>query len=338
MASNETINYLTEMGFTKEKAEQAETATKGQGLQAAIDWLVADAEGVSSIEEKNEVLTTSESNEVNNEGEEQNTSDESKKEDSARSSNETQPSSQTGMQALSLVCEECGKQLKSEMDAQAHAARTGHQQFAESSEAIRPLTEEEKQEQLKHLQQKLVERRQHRETTEKEEAKQREKIRRKMGKEITEAKQKHDLAEIQRIAEERRKEKHDDKLYRQRLKQKIAQDRANMKAAQASSSAPVPKHAPPPAQPPALKQEAKEYDTCRIQFRFPNGSTKTANFDPMDSLSELCRFASDNGYDGNTPLRLMTTFPRKTFGPSDMPMTLKELGLVPSSVIIVSRS
>ena len=32
---------------------------------------------------------------------------------------------------------------------QAHAARTGHQQFAESSEAIRPLTDEEKQEQLK---------------------------------------------------------------------------------------------------------------------------------------------------------------------------------------------
>ena len=30
--------------------------------------LVADAEGVSSIEEKNEVLTTSESNEVNNKG------------------------------------------------------------------------------------------------------------------------------------------------------------------------------------------------------------------------------------------------------------------------------
>ena len=41
----------------------------------------------------------------------------------------------------------CGKLLKSELDAQAHAARTQHASFSESVEEIKPLTEEEKAEQ-----------------------------------------------------------------------------------------------------------------------------------------------------------------------------------------------
>jgi hypothetical protein len=41
----------------------------------------------------------------------------------------------------------CGKLLKSELDAQAHAARTQHASFSESTEEIKPLTEEEKEEQ-----------------------------------------------------------------------------------------------------------------------------------------------------------------------------------------------
>ena len=41
----------------------------------------------------------------------------------------------------------CGKLLKSELDAQAHAARTQHASFSESTEEIKPLTEEEKAEQ-----------------------------------------------------------------------------------------------------------------------------------------------------------------------------------------------
>lgn len=42
----------------------------------------------------------------------------------------------------------CGKLLKSELDAQAHAARTQHDQFSESTEEVKPLTEEEKKIQL----------------------------------------------------------------------------------------------------------------------------------------------------------------------------------------------
>lgn len=39
--------------------------------------------------------------------------------------------------ALSLVCQQCGTQLKSVKEAQDHGEATGHSQFAESTEAVR---------------------------------------------------------------------------------------------------------------------------------------------------------------------------------------------------------
>ena len=45
------------------------------------------------------------------------------------------------------VCS-CGKLLKSEDEAQVHATRSGHTNFSESVEEVKPLTEEEKKAQL----------------------------------------------------------------------------------------------------------------------------------------------------------------------------------------------
>jgi UBX domain-containing protein 1/4 len=42
----------------------------------------------------------------------------------------------------------CGKLLKSTEAAEVHAARSGHSQFSESVEELKPLSEEEKQAQL----------------------------------------------------------------------------------------------------------------------------------------------------------------------------------------------
>lgn len=57
--------------------------------------------------------------------------------------------------ALSLVCKDCGKQLRSMQAAQTHGERTGHQNFEESTAEIKPLTAEEKQAQLEKMQQLL---------------------------------------------------------------------------------------------------------------------------------------------------------------------------------------
>jgi len=42
----------------------------------------------------------------------------------------------------------CGKLLKSEDEAQLHATRSGHANFSESTEEVKPLTEEERKAQL----------------------------------------------------------------------------------------------------------------------------------------------------------------------------------------------
>ena len=47
-----------------------------------------------------------------------------------------------------IIPTSCGKQLRSELEVQTHAGRTGHQNFSESVEEIKPLTEEEKKEKL----------------------------------------------------------------------------------------------------------------------------------------------------------------------------------------------
>ena len=70
-----------------------------------------------------------------------------------------EPPLKPGEQALSLVCNDCGTQLRSHAAAEFHAAKTQHVNFSESTEEIKPLTEEEKAEKLAELKRKLAEKR-----------------------------------------------------------------------------------------------------------------------------------------------------------------------------------
>ena len=64
-----------------------------------------------------------------------------------------------GEVARSLVCNECGKKFRSQAQAEFHASKTEHVDFAESTEEIAPLTEEEKTAKLEELKRKAAERR-----------------------------------------------------------------------------------------------------------------------------------------------------------------------------------
>ncbi len=58
--------------------------------------------------------------------------------------------------AKSLVCNDCGRKLRSQAQAEFHASKTGHMNFAESTEEIAPLTEEEKKAKLEELRAKAA--------------------------------------------------------------------------------------------------------------------------------------------------------------------------------------
>lgn len=69
------------------------------------------------------------------------------------------PVLEPGEEAQSLKCQDCGKRLRSTAQAEFHAARTQHVNFAESTEEIAILSEEEKKAKLENLRRKLAEKR-----------------------------------------------------------------------------------------------------------------------------------------------------------------------------------
>lgn len=84
----------------------------------------------------------------------------------------------------------CSRLFVSQLEIEFHAAKSGHNSFSESSEEKKPLTEEEKKEQLKRIEEKMRQKRQEREETEKKEALEREKLRIRSGKEMVAARKK----------------------------------------------------------------------------------------------------------------------------------------------------
>lgn len=81
--------------------------------------------------------------------------------------------------------------FKSQLEVEYHATKSGHSNFSESTDEKKPLTDEEKQEQLRKIEEKLKEKRKEREENAKKEALEKEKRRIQSGKEINEAKRKY---------------------------------------------------------------------------------------------------------------------------------------------------
>jgi hypothetical protein len=78
----------------------------------------------------------------------------------------------------SSLSDDCGKLFKSSTQAQAHAQKTTHANFSESTTAIKPLTEEEKAEKMKELKERMRLRKEEKRIEAIEEEKQRETVRR----------------------------------------------------------------------------------------------------------------------------------------------------------------
>lgn len=204
----------------------------------------------------------------------------------------------------------------------------------------RPLTEEEKQQQIKRLEELMAQKQREREEREKREAIEREKQRRKQGQELSAVRQKMQEDEMKKIVEDRRREKMEEKMAKQRVREKIERDKADRArkfglGESASSSSPAEASpAPPSSQEPLAK---KEYDECRLQIRLLDGSTLTQTFKAKEQLAAVRLYVDLNRKDGATPFNFMTSFPRRIFAEEDMEKPLQELGLVPSAVLIVAK-
>lgn len=297
MAELTTLESLLEMGFDRNRAERAVASTGNQGIEQAMDWLM-EHENDPGIDEP---FVPSPGNVHEGTAEEQSASE----------------IAQIGEEL------ECGD-------------------ITNPDGTKRPMTEEERKEQVKRLEELMRVKQAERREREKAEEIEREKHRRKQGQELQQIRQKLQEDDMKKLADQRRREKMEDKLARQRVKDKIARDREERAqkfgGSASSSTTPTSQQSPtsPTSQgPPPTK---REYDESRIQIRLLDGSTITAVFKAQEPLAAVRVYVQMNG---NTPegqdFSLLSPYPRHLYTELDMEKPLKELGLVPSAVLVVTK-
>ncbi|KAI0838608.1 ubiquitin-related domain-containing protein [Hypoxylon sp. FL0890] len=303
--SQSVLEQLLEMGFDKSRAELA--VKKSDGLPDAMDWLEKTQD--TPLEELLE--------------EEESGTNIAKVGD--------------GTVAMSLVCNECGKKFRTQGEAEFHANKSGHTDFAESTEEIAPLTEEEKKKRLEELRERIKAKRAGQAEVDKEEQKRNEQIRQKATRESHELKEELQRKEQIKEAAKKRQEKLDDMEAKKRIKAKIEADKEERRrkaeeAKAAREGRPIPAPAAPvPA--PAPSRPAATHNEARLRLQTSNGNVMKT-FPADTTLFEVAQLLeSENGV---TVTKFVQNFPRKVFeGNLDLGKTLKEAGLVPSAALIV---
>jgi len=331
MSTRTDKDVLLDMGFEEIRINKALAETNNTGLQPAMDWLFAHADDPmeSFLQDKNEIGTSASDNNAANDNVETNNDN----------SNDETPSGSDAV-AKSLVCNVCKKVIKDAQAAEFHAIKTGHQDFSESTEAIKPLTEEEKKAKLEELKERLKEKRLKKQKEEQEYEKQKEKVRRRTGKELNEARERMEKEELKRIYEKKKREQIEEKKARARVKAQIEQDRKERAAkaeeqkrlregkAMSNSNSNVSLNSTP--------SESVDYTETSIQIRIPGMPPIVHDFNSTDTLEKVYEFllSSKPEFAGYS---LSTTYPRKVFSEQDKSKTLKELDLVPSSVLVLVK-
>lgn len=252
------------------------------------------------------------------------------------------------MGAASMLCNDCGKRFRNMTAASAHAEKTGHDDFAESSEALAPLTEEEKAAKLEELKQKLAAKRMTQAEEDKAAAKRNEEIRKKHTKEHEDAKEQLQRKEQMKEAAAKRAEKAQDVAAKKRIQDKIAADKAERKrkadeekamranpAAYDPQGANAPSRSVPPTQAaaPVAKKATTNHSEARLRLQTSSGNVMK-NFPAETTLFEVAHALAEEA-GGLEATSFTQNFPKKVFEKEDFGMTLKEAGLVPSAALIV---
>ncbi|KAK5116628.1 hypothetical protein LTR62_007302 [Meristemomyces frigidus] len=309
------LDTLVDMGFDREKSEHA--LKKGGNLTGAIDWL--DKNASKSMEDIKE---------------------DQDEETAAAAGDAANPSAQ----AMSMVCNDCGRKLRNMAGAQFHAEKTGHDDFSESTEEIAPLTEEEKKQKLAELKEKAAAKKAGMAKVDEAERKRNDEIRKKTTKESDDAKEALRAKQQIKEAQAKRQEKLDDVAAKKRIKDKIEADKAARRQKQEAEKAmrenpeaynpgaPTASTGGAAAVAEAPKKAAAHHSEARLRLQTAAGNVMKT-FGAETTLFEVVHALEEEN--GTTAQTLTMNMPRKTFDRTDFGLTLKEAGLVPSAVLIV---
>ncbi|CAG9834282.1 unnamed protein product [Diabrotica balteata] len=153
--------------------------------------------------------------------------------------------------------------------------------------------------------------------------------RRKMGQNVQQLKKWQEDQELKQLKEERDREKRENQMARDRVLAQIAQDRAE-RLARNQVTPPKAPEAPKAPSPPKL-----DSNITRLQFKLPDGTSVTQEFEVSDTLEYVVSFLRSNLNITLSSFNLATTFPRREYTSKDYPTTLLDLELVPNANLLV---
>ena len=320
------LDQLVMMGFDKERSEMALKSTGGCMYDKLPLWMTQTNNG--TVADAIDWLDTNSSKSLEDLRAEKETAAQAE-------------AAQAAEEARSLVCNNCGKQFRGTAQAEFHASKSGHQDFSESTEELKPLTEEEKAARLVEMRGKMAAKKAAQAEQEKIDQKRNEQISRKKTKETEDLKEQLKAKEQIKEAEKKRAEKQADAEAKKRIQAKIAADKEERrlknereKAQRAGSAPPVAAAAAltATATAPTQSKPASEYTETRLRLQTGSGNIMKT-FPVNTTLFEVAAAVGDEI--GRDVESFTQTFPRKTWGSEQFGDSLKELKLVPSASLIV---
>ncbi|KAK0466778.1 uncharacterized protein EV420DRAFT_647981 [Desarmillaria tabescens] len=324
---------LIGMGFEAARVDWALKATGNRGLQPAMDHILENGE--KPVPDMGSVSESASSAPM----------DVDEADDAEAAAN------LADLEAKSIKCSECGKTFRNTALANFHAEKSGHTAFEESTEEIKPLTEEEKKAKLAELREKMAEKRARKAVEEAAEHKENEKIRRKAGKDMNKIKEDLKAKEAIKEAEQRKRDKIEEAKAKAAVKAQIEADKKARAEKAAREKAlregkPITDNlttAPVASTAPAVTSSSsgvkgREFKETRLQIRMSSGGQPyTTTLSSDAPLREVAEFLAGQTLSVDVETVMFAQhFPRKAFSRSDFSKSLRELGLTPSAVLIAT--
>merc|ERR1719427_164114 len=177
---------------------------------------------------------------------------------------------------------------------------------------------------------------------EEEKEKNMEKERRQLGRDVQEMQRKQEDQKIQEMVRERQKEREEEKAAKARVQAQIEQDRLD-RAEKFKREKDEREERRKEKEREALAEQAARADrdaaerstVSRIQFRLPDGRSRTQQFPAESQLDEVYTWVTTSLDSGFSRFSLSTTFPRRNLDEENRSITLKEQQLAPSGTILV---
>ncbi|KIO19302.1 hypothetical protein M407DRAFT_246220 [Tulasnella calospora MUT 4182] len=231
----------------------------------------------------------------------------------------------SGGNVRSIKCSICGKIFRDTTLANFHAEKSGHDQFEESTEEIKALTEEDKKKRLAELRQRALEKKAIKSVQEA------------IPQKMDEAKAKAALkAQIEADKRERAEKAAREKALREGSDYFLGKLRFSDNVP-GRSSIPTPAATSQPAAS-ASTVKGSEYKDTRLQIRLlAGGAPLIATLLSDSPLSAVAEFVAGQSLAYNVDTVSFTMqFPRKSSTQADMKKSLRDLSLTPSAVLIAS--